>query len=111
VDAGCRFIITQPVYDEQTAINIHGAVRRLKVPVIMGILPLLSYKHARFLHDKVDGIAVPEPLRRRMKEAKDPVQEGIDQSREMLALAKSLFAGACIMPPFDRFDILEPILY
>jgi homocysteine S-methyltransferase len=110
VASGCQFIVTQPVYDEQTAINIRGAVRRLKVPVIMGILPLLSCKHARFLHDKVDGIAVPAPLRQRMEQAKDPVQEGIDQSRNMLDLARRLFAGACVMPPFDRFDILEDIL-
>ena len=110
VEAGCRFIVTQPVYDETTAQNIHSATKHLKIPVVMGILPLLSYNHAVFLHDKVAGIAVPENLRNAMKKADDPVREGILRSRQMLALAKDLFSGACIMPPFDRFDILKDIL-
>ncbi|MDA3790875.1 MAG: methylenetetrahydrofolate reductase [Desulfobacula sp.] len=110
VASGCQFIVTQPVYDEKTAKQIHAATRHLKVPIIMGILPLLSYKHAVFLHDKVDGIAVPKPLRQQMEKAKDPVKEGVFQARQMLELAKEMFSGACIMPPFDRFDILTDIL-
>ncbi|MCM2286503.1 MAG: methylenetetrahydrofolate reductase [Desulfobacula sp.] len=110
VAAGCRFIVTQPVYDETTARNIRRATQHLNVPVVMGILPLLSYKHAVFLHDKVAGIAVPEHLRKEMETAQDPIAAGIDQARQMLDLAKSLFSGACIMPPFDRFEILRGIL-
>ncbi|MFA5906797.1 MAG: methylenetetrahydrofolate reductase [Desulfobacula sp.] len=110
VAAGARFIVTQPVYDEDTAKKIHDAVKHLEVPVVMGILPLLSYKHAVFLNDKVDGIAVPEHLRKEMEKAKDPMAAGIIQSKKMLLLAKAFFSGACIMPPFDRFDILKDIL-
>ncbi|MBU2454334.1 MAG: methylenetetrahydrofolate reductase, partial [Proteobacteria bacterium] len=110
VAAGCRFIVTQPVYDEKTAQKIHAATNHLKVPVIMGILPLLSYKHAVFLHDKVAGIAVPKALRQQMEKADDPIKQGVSQSRQMLELAKTLFSGACVMPPFDRFDILGQIL-
>jgi len=110
VAAGCQFIVTQPVYDEKTAKQIHAAIRHLKVPIIMGILPLLSYKHAVFLHDKVDGIAVPKALRQQMEKAKDPVIEGVFQARQMLELAKEMYSGACIMPPFERFDILKDIL-
>lgn len=109
VAAGCRFIVTQPIYDEETAERIHTATKHLKVPVIMGILPLISYKHAVFLHDKVNGIAVPKPLRQQMEGTIDPVKTGVDQSKQMLDLARSLFAGACIMPPFDRFDVLKQI--
>ncbi len=76
----------------------------------MGLLPLLSYKHAVFLHDKVAGIAVPDSLRQRMKKAENPVEEGVSQAKEMLELAKTMFSGACIMPPFDRFEILADIL-
>jgi len=110
VASGCQFIVTQPVYDEQTAKTIHTATKHLKVPVIMGILPLLSYKHAVFLHDKVAGIAVPQTLRQQMEKAVDPLKEGVLQARQMLELAKEMYAGACVMPPFDRFDILPDIL-
>ncbi len=110
VAAGAQFIVTQPIYDEKTAKDIYDATKNLNVPIIMGILPLLSFKHAVFLHDKVDGIAVPENLRKQMKNTSDPILEGIEQSRQMLTLAKNMFSGACVMPPFDRFDILEKIL-
>jgi len=110
VAAGCQFLVTQPIYDEKTARQIQAATQSLNAPVIMGILPLLSYKHAVFLHDKVAGIAVPKNLRQEMKAAKDPVEQGILQSKQMLELAKKRFSGACIMPPFDRFEILSRIL-
>ena len=110
VASGCRFIVTQPIYDEHTAKEIFNGVKHFNIPVIMGILPLLSYKHAKFLHDKVDGIAVPKALQQQMEKAKDPLQYGVFQAKEMLDLAKTMFAGACIMPPFDRYDILNDIL-
>jgi len=110
VASGCQFIVTQPIYDEPTALKIHNATEHLNVPVIMGILPLLSYKHAVFLHNKVAGIAVPKQLRQQMEKAKNPIKEGISQARKMLELGKEMYSGACIMPPFDRFEILEEIL-
>lgn len=108
--SGSAFVVTQPVYDESTAQRIHSAVKKLEVPVIMGILPLLSLRHAVFLHDKVDGIAVPETLRQEMGKAADPVAAGVNQAKQMLEIAGQYFQGACIMPPFDRFEILEQIL-
>jgi methylenetetrahydrofolate reductase (NADPH) len=110
VAAGCRFIVTQPVYDEATAQTLADSCAHLAVPKIMGILPLLSFKHACFLHDRVDGIAVPEPLRREMETSADPVRTGTVQAKTMLEIAKKYFSGACIMPPFERFEILADIL-
>jgi len=110
VAAGCRFIVTQPVYDEHTAKIIFHETKHLNTPVIMGILPLLSYKHAKFLHDKVDGIAVPGALQQKMEKTENPLHYGVSQAKEMLDLAKTMFAGACIMPPFDRYDILKDII-
>jgi methylenetetrahydrofolate reductase (NADPH) len=109
VESGCQFIVTQPVYDEKTAKKIYNATKDLKVPVIMGILPLLSYKHAVFLDDKVAGIAVPESLIKQMKDTQSPVKEGVSQAKQMLELARDMFSGACLMPPFDRFEILSDI--
>ncbi|MCK5099764.1 MAG: methylenetetrahydrofolate reductase [Desulfobacteraceae bacterium] len=110
VNSGAQFIVTQPVYDEKTAKKISNATNHLNVPVIMGILPLLSYRHAAFLHNKVAGIAIPAKLRDEMKNTKDPVEQGISQTKRILDIAKDQFSGACIMPPFDRFEILSGIL-
>ena len=110
VDAGAQFAVTQPVYDETGADEIATATRDLGIPIIMGILPLRTLRHAEFLHTKVAGIAVPEALRKRMHEAANPLAEGVANAKKMVALARSRFAGACIMPPFDHYEIMPEIL-
>ena len=109
-DAGAQFVVTQPVYDAPLADALAEATRRIAIPLIMGILPLRTPRHADFLHDKVAGITVPQPLRERMHRAQDPIAEGIAIARENLTLARERFAGACIMPPFDHYEILPAIL-
>jgi len=108
--AGCRFIVTQPVYDRATAERIKKALDPAGVQVILGILPLLSVRHARFLHHRVAGIAIPTPLMVTMEASREPIRTGIENARQMLAIAREYFSGACIMPPFDRFDIMLDIL-
>lgn len=110
IDAGARFVVTQPVYDAAAADALAEATRHIDIPLIMGILPLRTPRHADFLHSKVAGIAIPAPLRERMHRAADPIAEGIVNAREILALARERFAGACIMPPFDHYEVMTGIL-
>jgi homocysteine S-methyltransferase len=108
--AGAQFAVTQPVYDEAGARALRDATAHLSIPIILGVLPLRTARHAEFLHDRVAGIAVPPAVRARMTAATDPVAEGITLAREMLACARDGFAGAFLMPPFDRYDVVDPIL-
>jgi methylenetetrahydrofolate reductase (NADPH) len=110
VGAGAQFAVTQPVYDEASARALAETTRHLSIPVILGILPLRTARHAEFLHHKVAGIAVPEHVRERMSRASDSVAEGVTNAREMLAVARQHFAGACLMPPFDHYEVLFDIL-
>ncbi len=110
VKAGAAYAVTQPVYDDIAADDIHRMTESIDIPVLIGVLPLRSYAHAQFLHDKVSGISVPDMVMERMKESKSPVAEGAANAREMVALAKSRFKGVCIMPPFDHYEILFDIL-
>lgn len=109
-EAGAQFVITQPVYDAATADIIHSRLSACEIPVIMGILPLYTYKHAEYLHRYVSGIVVPDPIRRALRDSTDPRYEGIQQSRIMLDFAKQRFSGACLMPPFGKYDLLPEIL-
>jgi homocysteine S-methyltransferase len=110
VDAGAQFAVTQPVYDEPGADEIADATYNIGIPFIMGILPLRTPRHAEFLHTKVAGITVPDTLRQRMHRAADPVAEGAANAREMVDTARTRFAGACIMPPFDHYEVMVDIL-
>jgi homocysteine S-methyltransferase len=39
------------------------------------------------------------------------VAEGAANARSMLALARDRFAGACLMPPFDHYEVMFDILH
>jgi methylenetetrahydrofolate reductase (NADPH) len=110
IEAGAQFVVTQPYYDEAGLDKLAAATRRIEIPIILGLLPLRTPRHADFLHQKVAGIKVPRQVRESINRADDPVAEGIANAREVLNLARERFAGACLMPPFDRFEMLAPIL-
>ncbi len=110
VEAGAQFAVTQPVYDAAGAEQLAKATRDVGIPVILGILPLRTPRHAEFLHNKVAGITIPDQIRRRMQQASDPIAEGAANAGEMLAIARERFAGACLMPPFDHYEVLFDIL-
>jgi homocysteine S-methyltransferase len=110
VAAGAQFAVTQPVYDEAGVLALHQHTRHIDIPVILGILPLRTARHAEFLHTRVAGIAIPREVRARMHHAQDTIAEGVRNAREILALARAHFAGACLMPPFDHYEVMPDIL-
>jgi homocysteine S-methyltransferase len=109
-EAGASFAVTQPVFSRQEAEALAEAARPAGLPVLLGVLPLRTPAHAEFLHRRLAGIRVAEAARRRMGEASDPAAEGLALAREMLAVARRRFAGACLMPPFGRYEILSRLL-
>lgn len=110
VAAGAQFVVTQPVYDENGANLLADLTRHLGIPLIMGILPLRTARHAEFLHHRVAGITVPKAVRNRVAKAENTVAEGAKNAAEMLAVARTLFSGACIMPPFNHYEVMADII-
>lgn len=110
VAAGAQFAVTQPVYDPASARQLLETTRQIEIPIILGILPLRTSRHAEFLHAKVAGIGVPQQVRERIRQAADPMAAGVANAAEMLAVARKLFAGACLMPPFDHYEVLPELL-
>lgn len=110
IAAGAQFVVTQPLYDEASTEALVRATHQIKAPILLGILPLRSPRHAEFLHQRVAGVVIPKALREQMARSSDPAAEGTANAREMLAAARKRFAGACLMPPFDRYQVLFDIL-
>jgi len=108
--AGAQFAVTQPIFDRMAADELAEATRDVGIPIIMGLLPLRTARHAEFLNTNVSGIVVPAALRRRMRDAADPIAVGVDNAREMITTARERFGGVCIMPPFGHYEVLLDIL-
>jgi homocysteine S-methyltransferase len=113
LEAGARFVMTQPIYElaswERFLERLGGSP---DVPILVGILPLQSFRHAEFLHNEVPGIQVPDWVRARLRDAGNAgVQAGIELARDLLLRCRSSAAGVYLMPSFGRYenclDVLE----
>lgn len=113
VEAGACYILTQPVYDPELYFRFRDRIRHIKVPVLLGVLPLASYRNAEFLTKEVPGMHVPEPIRERLRACPDKEsarQCGIEIARESLREALPTIQGTYIMPPFNRVDSALAVL-
>jgi len=116
--AGAELIMTQPVYDPELLGRFLDDVKHLELPVLVGLLPLASYRNAEFLHNEVPGMSIPERIRERMKRAKKGAEaraEGIAIAQETLLAVAHQVVGAYIMPPLGRYasalEILQVVGY
>ena len=115
IEAGAEFAMTQPVFDPRILERFLDELGTSPIPLLVGILPLYSYRNAEFLHNEVPGMRVPDPVRERMRLAtgKDEARrEGIAIAREALSGVRGLrsVAGAYVMPPFGRYDLAVEVL-
>ena len=115
LDSGADFFITQPVFEVEKARNFlkiyEEKYGKLGVPVIVGILPLVTDRHARFLHNEVPGIVIPQAIQDRIAGAsEDMAAEGRRIAVELIEELKQDFQGAYFMPAFNRFDMVAGII-
>jgi homocysteine S-methyltransferase len=110
VEAGAHLIMTQPIYatSQWDRFMDRASARwgdRLPLPVLFGVLPLHTARHAEFLHNEVPGITIPDHVRAAMHAAGDRGAEvGLDQSLELLASMRPSVDGTYIMPSFGRYE-------
>ena len=106
LDAGPQFVMTQPVYDVECWKRFVDRLSGLaRIPILIGIHPLQSFRHAEFLHNEVPGIHVPDWVRARMHEAGNEGQAaGVELARDLLARCKSMANGVYLMPSFGRYE-------
>jgi methionine synthase / methylenetetrahydrofolate reductase(NADPH) len=110
VEAGARWVQTQPVYDLEV-LERFFATRRSPIPLLVGLMPLHSSRHAEFLHNEVPGISVPDEVRARMKEAGERgLRAGIEMAQALLHDVRAHHAGAYLMPSFGRFEVVAEVL-
>ena len=111
VSVGAQFAMTQPLYKLDILERFLIKAKEIKIPVLLGLLPLQSYRHAEFLHNEVPGIEIPQDIRDRMNTAgKDAAAVGIDTCRQLLKKARHLVQGVYLMPSFGRYDTILKVL-
>lgn len=111
IQAGARWLQTQPVYDLALLDRFLARAGGSPVPVLVGVLPLHSFRHAEFLHNEVPGITIPAEVRGRLREAGDrALRVGVEMAQALVVEVRRRFAGAYLMPSFGRFEVVAEVL-
>lgn len=115
IEAGADFALTQPVYEPALAKEFLARYQErfgpVPIPVLVGVLPLYSARHASFLDNEVPGIEIPTSIHERITSAGEeaPV-EGVRMAIELLTQLQEIVQGAYIMPMFARYDLAAEII-
>jgi len=119
VEAGAEYAITQPVFDTEQLRTFLDKIAHVRIPIIAGIWPLVSFRNAEFLHNEVPGVNVTQDILERMRKASEISKEaardeGIAIARESLLEVRDVIAGVQVSAPFGNvkyalqvFDVLD----
>lgn len=107
VEAGAEYAITQPVFDTEQLRVFLKKIEHVKIPIVAGIWPLVSYRNAEFMHNEVPGVNVTTNILERMRIAsekgkEEAREEGIQIARESLLEVRDLIQGAQVSAPFGN---------
>ena len=114
IEAGATFAQTQPVYDLEALARFLEKLEARAIPILVGLIPLLSLKQTLFFANEVPGIVVPPAIQERMRKA---AERGSEHERaEGVAIARELAAGIAGMArgihvmPMGRYRVVAEVL-
>jgi methionine synthase I (cobalamin-dependent)/5,10-methylenetetrahydrofolate reductase len=111
LEAGANFLVTQPIYDVEAFRAFLEDCGPVGVPILVGVLPLVSARHAEFLHNEVPGVVIPETVRARISGAGEHAAEaGVELAVELLDAARVSVQGAYVIPAFGRYDLAAQVV-
>ncbi len=116
IEAGADFMLTQPIYYLEPLEQFRRkfeeiAGQTFPIPILPGILPLASARHAAFLQHEVPGIDIPPAIHERMQQAgENGAKEGVRLAIELIEKLKPIAQGIYLMPAFSHFDYAAEII-
>jgi len=111
IEAGAHFVMTQPIYQVSDLTDFLEQFGDLPLPLLVGIMPLHSSKHAEYLHNEVPGISIPAKIRNAMEEAGESgSQKGLELAEELLAEVRQFCQGTYLVPSFGRYDDMAALV-
>jgi homocysteine S-methyltransferase len=113
VDEGAEVCFTQPLFDRESLENAMSITDKINLPMMVGIIPLRSARHAEFWHNEVPGVKVPDRVRKIMADAPPDraAAVGLELALDFAAYVRTVrAAGLYVMPPLGRYEMVEKIV-
>ena len=112
IESGAKFLLTQPVFSKDVIPFIERA-REKGIKVLVGIMPMVSYRNANFMKNEVPGINVPQELVDRFSPDMSREQStdvGIEIAVEIARFMRPHADGFYFMTPFNRAEVISRII-
>lgn len=111
--SGVKFLLSQPVYNDEGIENIRKIKEATGVYILGGIMPLVSLRNARFLHYEFPGINIPEGVMARFTEdmTRDESEAvGVELAVDLARRMAPIVDGHYFMTPFNRGTMIAKII-
>jgi 5,10-methylenetetrahydrofolate reductase len=96
VEAGAEFVLTRPIFDLRDVEVFLRRIESARLPVVAGVFPLESARHAEFMANEVPGVHVPDELVGRMRRADNlgtAAAEGVTVAQEIASALRGAVQG------------------
>ena len=111
VEAGADFAITQPLFSLEQLDRFYSRVPNPKIPTVVEIMPLQSYRHAEFCHNELAGVVIPRESLDKMKDAGERgIEVGFDLAHEFLLDVFDRVKGVLFVPSFHRYEMVSELV-
>ena len=113
IESGVEVFLTQPIMGKDAIENIKEAKKSLHVPILGGIMPLVSYRNAYYLHSQVSGMQVDQEV----LDSFDPdmtreegESRGLNWALKFMEEIEDWVDGFYLITPFQRLYVIERLL-
>lgn len=107
IEAGAEYMITQPVFDLRILERFMKRIDHVRIPLVCGIWPLVSYRNAEFMNNEVPGASVPADILERMRRTttkEEGFLEGVKIAKETYQHVRPMVAGVQLSAPMGRIE-------
>lgn len=113
IEKGCSSFLTQPVYSKEDVERIAYIREKTDAKLLCGIMPLVSYKNARFVANEMPGIFVPDEIVERYREdmsRSEAEAAAVEISLEIIGQLEDIADGYYFITPFNRASLVAGMI-
>lgn len=109
---GVHAFLTQPALSDQAVHNLQMAKQELSVPILGGIMPIVSHRNACFMNNEISGITVSDEIVARYEglDREEASRLAIEISLDMMKRISPYVDGFYLITPFKRIELITEII-
>jgi methionine synthase / methylenetetrahydrofolate reductase(NADPH) len=112
MEQGARLFLTQPVFSD-AGLDLVRSLRKQGAKVLIGLMPLLNYRNARYMSQEVPGCRIPPHIVEQFKPDMDKEQAseiGISLACDIAGAVRGDADGFYLIAPFNRADLIGRLI-